>query len=62
MLARIHAKLGDADRAFASLETAYRERSGYIAYLNVDPKMDELRGDPRFHDLVRRLRLPGIEP
>jgi serine/threonine protein kinase/TolB-like protein/Flp pilus assembly protein TadD len=54
----IYSALGDRDRAIDSLEKAYRERSWYITLLVVDPKVDSLRSDSRFQDLVRRVGLP----
>jgi hypothetical protein len=41
----------------AVLETAYQERSYYLAYLKVSPTADPLRADPRFDDLLRRIGL-----
>jgi eukaryotic-like serine/threonine-protein kinase len=58
----IHAALGDKDRAFAWLEKAYQARSETLLFLKVDPKYDNLRSDPRFADLVKRLNLRGPEP
>ncbi len=58
-VAVIHAGLGEKDRAFEWLEKAYAERSGWLAYLNVEPRMDPLRSDERFVDLVRRV---GLSP
>ena len=49
--------LGDKDRAFEVLEKAYQEREGGLIYLNVAPRWDPLRDDPRFHDLLRRMNL-----
>jgi hypothetical protein len=57
-VASIYAGLGDKDRAFEWLENAYKERSDSLVYLKVDPKVDSLRSDPRFTDLVRRFGLP----
>lgn len=50
-------KLGEKDQAFAWLEKAYEERSGAIALLKVDPRVDSLRSDPRFSDLLRHIGL-----
>jgi tetratricopeptide (TPR) repeat protein len=58
-IATIHAGLGDKDRAFEFLEKAYRERSSDLPYfLKFDLRIDNLRSDPRFQDLVRRVGLP----
>ena len=56
-LAFIHAGLEDYDAAFEWLDKAYAERFGWLIFLNVDPKFDKLRSDPRFTDLLRRLNL-----
>jgi serine/threonine protein kinase/TolB-like protein/Tfp pilus assembly protein PilF len=58
-VAAIHAGLGNKDEAFAALDRAYSERSALLAiYLTNDPRMDSLRSDPRFAELVRRIGLP----
>ncbi len=57
-IAAIYAGLGDKDQAFAWLEKAYADRSWYLTSLKVDPKLDSLRSDSRFKDLVRRVGLP----
>jgi TolB-like protein/tetratricopeptide (TPR) repeat protein len=57
-LALIHAGLKQNDAAFACLEAAYRERSATLALLRMDPRLDCLRDDPRFQDLVRRINFP----
>jgi TolB-like protein/Flp pilus assembly protein TadD len=56
-LVMVHTALGDADRAFEWLDCAYEERRGWLAYLNVEPMLDSLRGDARFRRLVERMRL-----
>jgi len=57
-IALIHAGLGEKDLAFEWLENAYKERSDLLVYLNRDPRLDSLRPDPRFADLVKRVGLP----
>lgn len=58
-VAAVHAGLGDKDQAFAWLDRAYNERSSMLAlYLTNDPRMDSLRSDTRFVELVRRVGLP----
>ncbi len=52
-----YAALGDKDLALQVLEKAFAEREP-MAWLNVDPKWDPIRSDPRFQDLVRRVGLP----
>jgi DNA-binding winged helix-turn-helix (wHTH) protein/tetratricopeptide (TPR) repeat protein len=49
--------LGDHDRAFEWLEKGFEERAALLVTLKVDPVFDPLRGDPRFTDLIRRMRL-----
>jgi TolB-like protein/Tfp pilus assembly protein PilF len=53
----LHTALGDADQAFVWLGRACDERRGWLAYLNVEPMLDGLRGDPRFRRLQERMRL-----
>lgn len=48
----IHAALGDHREAFDWLGIAVQERSGWIAYLSVDPRLEFLRAHPRFAALV----------
>jgi TolB-like protein/Tfp pilus assembly protein PilF len=48
--------LGDKERAIDEMERAYRERAGDdIAFIKVDPMLDDLRGDPRFKALVQKV-------
>jgi TolB-like protein/DNA-binding winged helix-turn-helix (wHTH) protein/Tfp pilus assembly protein PilF len=57
-VALVYAGLGDKDQAFAWLNKAYAGRSHWLVWLNRDPRWDVLRPDPRFAELVKRLRLP----
>ena len=39
------------------LERAYDEQSPWIGYLGVDPRVDPVRSQPRFKELLRKARL-----
>lgn len=54
---RLHAVLGENDLAFARLEEAYRTRAPALAGLKWSPRYAPLRPDPRFAEMVRRLKL-----
>ena len=53
----IYAGLGQKDEAFAWLEKAFDERDSWLDYVGLDPRLDGLRSDPRFLELLRRLKL-----
>jgi hypothetical protein len=53
--ALLHVSLGDHDRAVESLGRAFEERSPFLVYLQTEAKLDKLRSDARFADLVRRV-------
>ncbi|RJT28158.1 tetratricopeptide repeat protein [Mesorhizobium waimense] len=57
-IALIHAGLGQDDEAFASLNKAFDERSNWLVWLRLDPRWNALRPDPRFTELVSRMRFP----
>jgi TolB-like protein/DNA-binding winged helix-turn-helix (wHTH) protein/thioredoxin-like negative regulator of GroEL len=54
-----YAILGDKDKAVACLRKAYEERSSCMTDLKADPRLDSLRSDPRFHELLRNV---GFSP
>jgi TolB-like protein/DNA-binding winged helix-turn-helix (wHTH) protein len=59
MIAVIYAGLGNKDKAFEFLEKAYEEKSPDVAYfLKADLRIDLLRSDPRFQDLLGRMNFP----
>jgi hypothetical protein len=56
----VYAEWGAQDKAFEFLEKAYRERSSDLPYfLRADLRMDSLRSDPRFQDLMHRMNFPN---
>ena len=60
LIARLYADLGDKEKAFEWLNTACREHDFLVRELNTDFEMDNLRPDPRFAKLVRKVGLPKL--
>jgi len=58
-IAVIYIGLGRKDQALEALENAYQERSEWLRYVKVDPRLDPLRGDPRFEKLVNQVLPPA---
>ena len=54
-IALVHTGLGDLDKAIEWMNKAYAERSAWLAWSNVEPRFDVLRGDPRFRELLRKV-------
>ncbi len=59
-MAVLYAVLGDHDRAIECLERAFDEEVwGFLMFnIRVFPFLDPLRSDPRFQDMVRRMKFP----
>ena len=53
----IHLGLGEQEQTFQWLERAAKERSGFLAFIKVEPMFDHLRSDARFADLLGRMGL-----
>jgi len=49
--------LGETDEAIKWLEKAFAERSRSLVGIKVDFRLDPLRSDPRFQDLLKRMKL-----
>jgi hypothetical protein len=41
------------------LEKAFAERADGLTWLAVEPMLDDMRDDPRFQELVRKIGLPA---
>jgi tetratricopeptide (TPR) repeat protein len=54
-VAVIYAGLGDMDQAFAWLDKAIEQRSFWLVWLKLDPRLDGLRRDQRFANLLQRV-------
>jgi len=59
MLAADYAMAGQTDKAFEYLEKSYEEREGQdLTLLKFDPSYKNLRSDPRFSAMLRKIGLP----
>jgi eukaryotic-like serine/threonine-protein kinase len=56
-IALIYARLGDRDNAFLWLGRAVEARSSFLLFIKVSPRMDPLRTDPRYRELLHRIGL-----
>jgi serine/threonine protein kinase len=61
VLVEIYATLGGKDEALRWLEKAFEERCSYLPWLRENPAYAPLRSDPRFQDIVRRMKLPELK-
>ena len=57
-LALVYAALSEIDIAFNCLKESYEQHEEALLSLKVDPKMDPLRSDPRFVELLKKI---GVE-
>jgi TolB-like protein/cytochrome c-type biogenesis protein CcmH/NrfG len=57
-MALIYAHRHDTERAFAWLDTAYRTRDSGLLSIKGDPLLRLLEPDPRYHALLRKMKLP----
>ena len=54
-VALAYAALGERDKAFDSLNRALAEQDKWLGWMKVDPRLDFVRSDPLFQDLLRRM-------
>jgi len=53
----LYAQLGEKTKALDSLERAFEERSLSMTEIAIEPAFDQIRKDPRFQSLLRRVGL-----
>ena len=56
-IAIVYAGLDEKDAAFAWLEEAYKQRAFQLQWISLEPRFDNLRSDPRFDDLLKRMKI-----
>lgn len=56
-IAQIYVALGKPDEAFVWLEKAYQDRDFRMVFTKVSARLDPLRSDPRFTELLQRIGL-----
>jgi tetratricopeptide (TPR) repeat protein len=54
-VAVVYSGLGETTQAFIWLDKAVDQRPFWLCWLRLDPRLDGLRPDPRFRDLLRRV-------
>ena len=52
----VHLGLGEHEEALDLLEEGYRTRAGWMEFAMTGPYWEELRANPRFMELMRRVR------
>ena len=57
-VATVYVGLGEKESALQWLQKAEEDRADCVPWMRPDPKLDPLRGDPRFQDLMRRVGFP----
>jgi len=57
-IAEVYAFRSESDKSFEWLERAYEQRDAGVPDIKVDPVFSSLRRDPRFTELLKKLRLP----
>ncbi|MCA1624124.1 MAG: hypothetical protein LC778_10055, partial [Acidobacteria bacterium] len=55
-IALIYNGLGEQDEALAWLERGFEQRDTRMTFLKIDPKLNNLRHEPRFIDLIQKMK------
>jgi len=55
----IRLALGPLERVFQLLEQLYEERNDWLVWLRVSPELKDVRNDPRFQALLKRIGFPS---
>jgi tetratricopeptide (TPR) repeat protein len=60
-VALVYTRLGEKAKALDWLERGFERRDTTMVSLAVDPRLDTLRAEPRFEELVRKMKFPVQE-
>jgi TolB-like protein/Tfp pilus assembly protein PilF len=55
LIGAVYAGLGEKDKAFEWLTKAYEEHAGQLVCIRVDPWIKNLRSDPRYEELLKKM-------
>ncbi|HTY43476.1 MAG TPA: winged helix-turn-helix domain-containing protein [Thermoanaerobaculia bacterium] len=58
-IAQIHLVLGEPARALDALELGFQQRSSEISGIGAEPTLAKLRSEPRFQELLRKMKAPA---
>jgi len=58
-IAMSHLAVGEHDKAFEFFDKAVAEKNEWLVWFAVDPKLDPLRSDPRYFELLKKLNHPN---
>ena len=59
-IAFVYVGLDDREKALDWLEKAFEERATWLAWINVEPRFDNLRGEARFKKLIDKIGFAQI--
>ena len=60
-IAQVYAYRGEPDKSFEWLEHAYEQRDPGLPEIKSNPLLKNLRHDPRYTELLKKMRLPTLE-
>ncbi|HUI65796.1 MAG TPA: protein kinase [Bacteroidota bacterium] len=57
-IAEVFSYRGESDKAFEWLDRAYTQRDPGLVFLKIDPLLVDIRKDPRYMKLMKKMKLP----
>jgi TolB-like protein/Flp pilus assembly protein TadD len=56
LIGEVYAGLGEKEKAFEWLNKAYEERASQMIFIKIDPWIENLRSDPRYKELLKKMK------